>query len=575
MCFEQECMCECQQQGDNFDLCVFESIENKMVVFDQLIDEQVVCLVGEQVGVVIGDGVVCEYIVIMLVFFDLNGKFNENNYCLVLVGGNLLCILIQFQELVCESLQQLVILLGLQSFGFVIQVEIECLLKLLGEICDVELVVLLFVLVDIVLVIDDQIKKWYDSYGKDFCQVESVLLEYVEINGVNLLVLILVDEVILCKCYEEEKVKFILLEQCQVLYILIIGDGVEVKVNKIVVDVKVVGVDFVVLVKVNLEDLGFKDQGGDLGWVECGVMVKLFEDVLFVVKVGDVIGLVKIEFGYYIIKVVVVCGGQGKLFEEVCDMLVVEQLKVDGECGFNELVGCLVDVINKSLSDLVVVVKEVNLLLQMLGLIICVIVSGIVVDLVVLCVVFFDVLVQDGIVSDLIVLGGVINYSVVICVVVYILEQVLLLDKVCEQVIVVICVDCQCQVSDKVVEVILVKLKVGVILQLLVVSEKLQLSLMLGLLCSQLVLILEINCVIFSVLVLVEGKLSYGKVDVNGYVLLFVVNKVNLGDIKEVIVEQQKQLKEQLSQIDGMVVVKVYIEVMCKKFMIQIIEVNL
>lgn len=49
---------------------------------------------------------------------------------------------------------------------------------------------------------------------------------------------------------------------------------------------------------------------------------------------------------------------------------------------------------------------------------------------------------------------------------------------------------------------------------------------------------------IFSAPVPAEGKPSYGKVDVNGHALLFAVNKVNPGDIKEVTAEQQKQLKD-------------------------------
>ena len=85
----------------------------------------------------------------------------------------------------------------------------------------------------------------------------------------------------------------------------------------------------------------------------------------------------------------------------------------------------------------------------------------------------------------------------------------------------------------------------------------------------------EINRAIFSAPVPAEGKPSYGKVDVNGHALLFAVNKVNPGDIKEVTAEQQKQLKEQLSQIDGMAAAKAYIEAMRKKFVIQTTEANL
>ena len=53
------------------------------------------------------------------------------------------------------------------------------------------------------------------------------------------------------------------------------------------------------------------------------------------------------------------------------------------------------------------------------------------------------------------------------------------------------------------------------------------------------------------------------------------MNKVNPGDIKEVTAEQQKQLKEQLSQIDGMAAAKAYIDAMRKKFVVQTTEANL
>lgn len=573
--FEQERMRERQQQGDNFDPRAFESTENKMAVLNQLIDEQVVRLVGEQAGVVIGDGAVREYIATMPAFLDSNGKFNENNYRLALAGGNPPRTPTQFQELVRESLQQSVIPSGLQSSGFVTQAETERLLKLLGETRDVELAALPPVPADTAPVTDDQIKKWYDSHGKDFRQAESVSLEYVEINGANLPAPTPADEATLRKRYEEEKAKFTSPEQRQASHILITGDGAEAKANKIAADAKAAGADFAALAKANSEDPGSKDQGGDLGWVERGAMVKPFEDALFAAKAGDVIGPVKTEFGYHIIKVAAVRGGQGKSFEEVRDTLAAEQLKADGERGFNELAGRLVDAINKSPSDLAAAAKEVNLPLQTLGPITRATASGIAADPAVLRAAFSDVLVQDGTASDPIALGGATNHSVVIRVAAHTPEQALPLDKAREQVIAAIRADRQRQASDKAAEAILAKLKAGATLQSLAASEKLQLSPMPGLPRSQPVPTPEINRAIFSAPVPAEGKPSYGKVDVNGHALLFAVNKVNPGDIKEVTAEQQKQLKEQLSQIDGMAAAKAYIEAMRKKFMIQTTEANL
>ena len=62
-----------------------------------------------------------------------------------------------------------------------------------------------------------------------------------------------------------------------------------------------------------------KSNGGDLGWVVKGIMVKPFEDALFSLEEGQVSGIVKTSFGFHIIKVEEIDKGKLKPFDIVKD----------------------------------------------------------------------------------------------------------------------------------------------------------------------------------------------------------------------------------------------------------------
>ncbi len=75
--------------------------------------------------------------------------------------------------------------------------------------------------------------------------------------------------------------------------------------------------DFSTLAKANSEDEGSKNKGGELGFFGRGQMVPAFESAAFNAKTGELVGPVKTNFGYHLIKVLEKRAPQVKTLEEV------------------------------------------------------------------------------------------------------------------------------------------------------------------------------------------------------------------------------------------------------------------
>ncbi len=72
------------------------------------------------------------------------------------------------------------------------------------------------------------------------------------------------------------------------------AEGIMIRLSK--------GEDFANLAK-RFSKCPSKSKGGNLGWFKKGDMVPEFEKACFEGKTGDIVGPVKTEFGYHIIKI--------------------------------------------------------------------------------------------------------------------------------------------------------------------------------------------------------------------------------------------------------------------------------
>lgn len=77
------------------------------------------------------------------------------------------------------------------------------------------------------------------------------------------------------------------------------------------------GEDFGELAKVNSQDDGNKERGGDLGWFGPGAMAKPFEDAAFALEEGQLSGVVETKYGFHLIKVEGVRPAEEKVLADV------------------------------------------------------------------------------------------------------------------------------------------------------------------------------------------------------------------------------------------------------------------
>ncbi len=158
---------------------------------------------------------------------------------------------------------------------------------------------------------DAEVQAYYDAHRDEFTRPEQRVIRYLVVETNTLRRLLPVNDAEIKSYYEDHIDEFKEGEQAHARHILIRvvpGAGPDADAEARVKAEQVAklarsGVDFATLAEKHSEDPGSKSRGGDLGWFGRGSMVKEFEDAVFGAKPGDIVGPVKSQFGYHIIKV--------------------------------------------------------------------------------------------------------------------------------------------------------------------------------------------------------------------------------------------------------------------------------
>jgi peptidyl-prolyl cis-trans isomerase D len=175
---------------------------------------------------------------------------------------------------------------------------------------------------------DAEIEAFYKdpAHAAQFQSPEQESIEYVVLDPEALKKGITVSEDDLHKYYTENEKRYTTPEERRASHILVKADKdapkaerdkAKAKAESLLAEVRKNPSSFADIAKKNSDDEGSAAKGGDLDFFGRGAMVKPFEDAAYALKPGEISGVVESDFGYHIIQLNAVRGGQKKSFEEV------------------------------------------------------------------------------------------------------------------------------------------------------------------------------------------------------------------------------------------------------------------
>ena len=250
------------------------------------------------------------------------------------------------QELLTQ-LQQ-----GLQNTAFAAKSELQMFAKLKFQTRDFDSLKLAFADYQEAVSLDEAaIEAHYAAHPERWLSQERVSVEYIELSLAQLATQISVDDTVLEGLYKDAIAagRYQTDEIRNASHILInvpaTADAEQISAKRQQIEAihaqLLDGADFAELAKAKSEDPGSAGQGGSLGNVLRGVMVKPFEDALFAMQEGELSEPIQTRFGLHIIKLNKITPGEQRAFADVQQELATDYRNKQAEAVFYDKVDTL------------------------------------------------------------------------------------------------------------------------------------------------------------------------------------------------------------------------------------------
>ena len=332
-----------EQWGRSFDPEMLDDLGIKQQVLDRLIDNRLLFQYTRDNGFRVSD----EHLTRLIQeqeAFQVDGQFSLQQYESILSANGFTPQSFEEYQRINEQVSQLTA--GLSDSAFVTQAEQDRLLALFEQTRDVEYALIEAAdFLDRTEVGNDEAKAYYDQNSDRFMTESRIRVNYIELSVETLAETIVPTEEEISGLYEDTKGKYRTAESRRASHILIgvdqsaPEDERQERLDRAseIYNRALSGEDFSGLAEQYSEDPGSSQNGGDLGIVVPGQMVKPFEDAVFSMYEGEIRGPVETTFGYHVIKLTEMIPEQQQPLSDVREQVAEQIRQVNAENLFADL----------------------------------------------------------------------------------------------------------------------------------------------------------------------------------------------------------------------------------------------
>ncbi len=353
--------------GVNFDLSQYDQPIARRRFLDQMIEQRLIQMYAERSGFAVSEEELADA-VMAIQAFQIEGEFDNDLYRNMLAAQGMTPRGFELQ--MAADMVRVQLPRAIAESSIATRSEIELLAKLQGQTRSFRaLSVPSAGFLEIVEISEERITEYFEQNSSRFMSEEQVMIEYLELDALSFNEQVEINEEELEARYTSQESRFINPESRLASHILlnVADDADEATVATIeqsaqdLVDRIRGGEDFAELAAQYSDDAGSAGEGGDLGWIEPGIMVTAFEDALYEMQSPGISDPVRTSFGFHIIQLREVRDAEGMSFEEARPQLLLEFQEEVADRLYLEQADRLVDMVYEDDSTLEPAAAELDL----------------------------------------------------------------------------------------------------------------------------------------------------------------------------------------------------------------------